>query len=311
MTPSRLVLTLSVAATTTALAPWPSASPVSSIGICRSPSLWSSSSPLLRNVAVCSTSDPYAELYAELDTDLDAELDAELAASWSHTAPCYRNGTTEYCMFSSTSFADGRGISILTTPWRAHHFTQQPAFAQPEVLRGINRDFGDAADDADSYRHPYEVVEIPGKGMGVVAARPLAAGDLIIANTASVLVDYGAFESVPPADMQMLQGAAVDHLPAFHRTRLLNLSTHSHIDGYLARVEKLLATNAFDIDVDDDEDSSFYVVFPESKSPPTPSFHAFSLPPPCPVLTGVRNQQSRGLTTTAAPTPTTTSTRAC
>jgi hypothetical protein len=215
-------------------------------GICRSPA--HTSYPLFPDLAVCSR-DGIVSAY-----------DGVKPSEWTHSSPCWRNGTTEFCIFSSSSFAENRGVSILTTPKRASNMARQPAFTNPEAIKGMNQDI------VHDRPHVYKVVPMEGKGMGVVATRPLALGDHIMSNTASVMVDYGAFEQVPEREIQKLQASGIDYLPRAHRTRLMNLSTHSKIEGHHKLVEKILATNAFDIDNEDGEDYSFYVVFPESKS---------------------------------------------
>ncbi len=249
MRPSQL-LTLSLASTATALE---SAANLVNIGMCRSPV--HASTPLFRDVGACSQGQD--GLVSQFD-------DEPSSLGWTHSSPCFRdtNGTSEYCAFSSATFAENRGITILTSSERARYFRQRLAFTKPEVIKGVNQDF------VQDRTPVYKVVPIPGKDLGVVATKPLHRGDLIISNTASIMIDYGALEAVPPSDMLELQAAGLGHLPNEHLARILNLSTHGHIDDYLKRVEKLLATNAFDIEVGDDEEDSFYVVFPESQFVP-------------------------------------------
>ena len=217
------------------------------MGICRSPSL--SSFPLFPDLAVCS------------HDGLISRYDGVKPTEWTHSAPCFRNGTaSEFCIYTSQTFADSRGMSLLTSPRRAANIRKARAFTNPEEIRGVNQDI--VRDRIASYT----VVAMPGKGMGVVAAKPLNRGDLIMSNTVSIMIDYAAFETVPEDEMRRLQVAGVEYLPMSHRSRLMNLSSHSEVEGYYKRVEKILSTNAFDIDIGDDDEYSFYVVFPESES---------------------------------------------
>ncbi|SPQ22831.1 7e59549a-6beb-4047-8fcb-2e89e6e6e9e0 [Thermothielavioides terrestris] len=114
----------------------------------------------------------------------------------------------------------------------------------------------------------YEMREIPGKGMGLVATEHIRRGDLILANTASLMIDYRAFNELTEAQYTELQAQAVSSLPSAHRAALLNLSTHSSRDGLADAelVNKIAATNSFDIDPwpdDTDQHHSFFVLFPE------------------------------------------------
>lgn len=179
---------------------------------------------------------------------------------WTHASPCFRNGTAEYCIYSSATFAENRGISLLTTPKRAAQISQSLAFTSPEVHQGVNQDI------VQTRRHRYKSIPIPGKDLGLVATEPLKVGDHIISNTVSLMIDYAAFENIPQSEMLKMQGRGVDYLPEHHRSRFLQLSTHSGAEDYLQKVEKILQTNAFDVEVEAEAETeiNFYVVFNES-----------------------------------------------
>jgi hypothetical protein len=189
--------------------------------------------------------------------------DASRQHRWTHTDPCVKSSKTgeEHCVFGDANFADGRGIAFVTTAERAAYMAAHPAFTTPDVTKGINQDL------IRTTPAKYEVREVPGKGMGVIAKDYIRRGELIMANTASLMMDYRMFEEVSNADYQMLQAYAVDSLPAAHREAILGLSTQNAVNlTYRARVEQLASTNAFDIEsstTDDEQESGFYVVFPE------------------------------------------------
>ncbi|KAJ9155130.1 SET domain protein [Pleurostoma richardsiae] len=77
------------------------------------------------------------------------------------------------------------------------------------------------------------------------------------------MIDYGVFDSLPQKELMWIQAEGVDNLPHAHRSRMMNLSTHSGASGHYQRIEKILATNSFDIDLPDEKAESLYVVFPE------------------------------------------------
>jgi len=220
-------------------------------GICSSPS-WRSNS-LFVDLGVCARDGLVTQ-----DDGVDYETQRN-GSVWTFASPCYGEGDDEYCTFSSPDFANGRGISIVTTRKRADYLANLPAFTDPDRIRELNQDLVET-----TYKN-YKVVPIPGKGMGIVATRALNRGDLIMSNTFSMAVDYGAFEKLPREEILRLQTAATDYLPSQHRSHFLNLSTHDDIDGYDLRIEKVLATNAFDIVVEDEHDFDLYMVFAESK----------------------------------------------
>ncbi|KAL2133583.1 hypothetical protein VTI74DRAFT_2147 [Chaetomium olivicolor] len=138
-----------------------------------------------------------------------------------------------------------------------------PAFIEPDLVKGINQGINRTT------LPKYEMKEIPGKGMGLIAKDFIRRGDLLMANTASLMIDYRAFSELTKEQYTTLQLHAVENLPLPHRTAVLNLSPHDNDVSGLTRqelVDKIAATNGFDIDPDgDDEDQhhSFFVLFPE------------------------------------------------
>ncbi|KAL2016729.1 hypothetical protein VTK56DRAFT_3118 [Thermocarpiscus australiensis] len=183
--------------------------------------------------------------------------------AWTHSSPCFHSAESgqQICVFTDTNFAEGRGISLVTTPRRAAYLATSPAFVEPEVVKGINQDL------VRTTPAKYDVREIPGKGMGLVAKERIRRGDPIMANTASLLVDYRAFNELSRDEYISLQAHAVDNLPLAHRAAILNLSTH-HGTGltHAEHVDKIARINAFDIHPDDgdaDQEHSFSAVFPD------------------------------------------------
>lgn len=175
---------------------------------------------------------------------------------WTHVGPCARNGTEEFCVFSNANFADGRGVSFITRRKTAAHIARSAAFRVEGTVKYSNQE-----------NNPnFEVVPVPGKDMGAVATRFFNRGDFIMSNTVSAMVDYDAFEALDIDAIKELQGKGIDYLPIKHRTQFLNLSTHTVTKTYLDKVERIFATNAFDIDLDDADTSNFYAMFPDSES---------------------------------------------
>jgi hypothetical protein len=163
----------------------------------------------------------------------------------------------------------------VTVPERAAYVATTPAFASPDTVKHINQDL-DLDLGPDRTTPPkFEMRAIPGKGMGLIATVPIHRGDLIMANTASLMIDYRAFHELTKEQYTTLQAAAVSHLPPAHQTLLLNLSTDATAPSQEEEegkktvpslVDTILNTNSFDIDplTDDDPDqhNSFFVLFP-------------------------------------------------
>lgn len=181
-------------------------------------------------------------------------------SAWTRATSCSTNtnGTDEYCVFISSTFGNGRGISVVMSPERADYIANLPAFANKYVLKHENV-------EPDPELAPFKFVHVPGKDMGVVATRPIYRGDHLMSFTPAVLIDYAAFEDLPVAEIQRLQTEAIDHLPINLKGKFMDLSTHDGASDHVDRIEKILKTNAFDVDISDKREHGLYVVFPESK----------------------------------------------
>ncbi|KAK3374908.1 hypothetical protein B0H63DRAFT_260256 [Podospora didyma] len=180
---------------------------------------------------------------------------------WTHSSPCFKSTESDdkFCVFTDTNFANGRGASFVMSGRRAAYLATNPGFVEPDLTKDTNQDIETSA--------LYRMKEFPGKGMGLEAKKHIRRGDLIMANTVSLMIDYRVFDEITKEDYMQLQVAAVDNLPAPHRAAVLELSTHHATNlSHIEKIDKLTATNAFDIapDADDeDQDHSFFVVFPE------------------------------------------------
>lgn len=183
--------------------------------------------------------------------------------SWTRSSPCFRSkeDDQEYCVFADSTFAENRGTTIVTTAERAAYLERQPAFTDPSLTKGVNQDI------IRTKPAKYKVEKIEGKGLGVVATGFIDRGELIMANTVSLLFDYAAYENLERDDYLEIQAKAVDSLPETHRQRILDMSTHDEGNfSYLDLVEKITSTNAFDIEPEEDDvdqENNFYVLFPE------------------------------------------------
>lgn len=176
--------------------------------------------------------------------------------TWTKTTSCSKNGTSalQFCIYHSADYA-GKGISIITDKERADHISRSWGFTKPESLEGVNQPLP-----------KFRVAEVPGKGYGLVATHRIARGEVIIKETASLLIDYGAFLMIPPDQMKKMQAEAIDYLPFSHRSQWMNMSSHGYRGDHLSMVDKILVTNSFDVEMDDAKrDDDFYAVFVNSK----------------------------------------------
>lgn len=97
---------------------------------------------------------------------------------------------------------------------------------------------------------------IPGKDVGLVAARPIRRGERIMARTPAVMIDGAAVDALPVAAFAGLLHDAAASLPGPHRAQFFNLSTNYGSDGADANENEayqIFATNAFRTGIADGE----------------------------------------------------------
>ncbi|KAK3361787.1 hypothetical protein B0T24DRAFT_95968 [Lasiosphaeria ovina] len=169
------------------------------------------------------------------------------SSPWSRSPICRRVGRDEFCAFTHRGFAAGEGIALITTPARILVLGSQPPLDIPASQSDSSPSSNTDTDGVD-----YTDALITGKGVGLVAVRPIRAGRRLAMRTAStpaVMVDDRAFTGLRRDDLAALLAQAIVALPEPHQARFLNLSATASDgdkdDSGLARVFRIFATNAF------------------------------------------------------------------
>ncbi|PVH95646.1 SET domain-containing protein [Periconia macrospinosa] len=167
---------------------------------------------------------------------------------WTFWPECYSSATTPepVCVFTDQSFADGRGIFIVTTSKLAHQMLKKPAFADPKnALNRINK----------HSNPPFIQYEFPGKGRGLVANKTLNRGDQIFASTPLLITNPVSYEILETERLRLAH-RGVDTLPPSSKASFWALLDHFKGDP----VDDRINTNAFEIEIDG---VSQYGVLPE------------------------------------------------
>lgn len=164
--------------------------------------------------------------------------------SWTFSLPCIKSilSAEEICVFTDCNFAQGKGISLVTTAARAKFIASQPAFTNLDIIETL----------AQTIPPSYKMKEIPGKGIGLEAIRDIKQGQLIMADTPSLMVDSRSFKWLLAKERRLLQTAAVGHLPEAHQAAIMQLSAHVDITGMPKDeiIGKITLVNSFDITSD-------------------------------------------------------------
>ncbi len=193
---------------------------------------------LAADSSVCLASQP-----AEANQTIQGKDAPSILAPWVKGTGCRRTTAgAEYCAYTLPSFNGGEGLSMITSPEKMAELAALAAlkeYAQSPVQ-------GSAASTL------YAAVDVPGKGMGLAATKPIRRGTRIMARTPALMVDGRALDNLSKGQVAELLGQAVEALPSAHSDALLNLSTHTGSDDHLEKVYKIFAINAFRTGVGED-----------------------------------------------------------
>ncbi|KAK7924446.1 hypothetical protein PG985_006500 [Apiospora marii] len=171
--------------------------------------------------------------------------------SWVRSKPCTKSGKTEYCAFTKRSFSGSEGVSVVTTPERI-----------ARLAKGIFSDKGSQIRLPHSSASSYEDAEIPGKGIGLIATKPIRAGQSIMTRTPAVMIDRSCLDALTNDASVALLIQGVEALPTVHRDRYLNLTTHMDVASRQMRISQIFAVNSFRTGVGD-QGADFHSVFTE------------------------------------------------
>ncbi|KAF1347339.1 hypothetical protein EJ07DRAFT_185279 [Lizonia empirigonia] len=179
----------------------------------------------------------------------EARLTAAKQANfpWTFWPECFSNENTTdaYCLFSDQTFANGRGIFIITTEPLAYDMLQKQAFRNPKSLSRSNQ----------HANPPFEQHEFPIKGRGLIANKTLFRGDQIFASTPLLITDPDAYKLAEPERLDLLY-RGVETLPEASRKLFWELLDHFKGDP----VDDRINTNNFEVVVDDISQAA---LFPE------------------------------------------------
>jgi len=159
-------------------------------------------------------------------------------------APCSYSNKSEFelCVFADSEFVSNRGISIVTTARRAEFLLNVTSMKSSEDAHDA---IIDGVEDTRLSLAKYRMAPIPGKGIGVLSKQKFSPGDLIMAQTPSLLID-ARIDLLPDDQRLFLLSQSIGLLPPAHRARVLDLSTHEpNITDHAHRVSKIIKTNTF------------------------------------------------------------------
>jgi len=154
---------------------------------------------------------------------------------WSYKPRCIQQKVSgqDFCAYTSNGFARGRGISIFTTPEEIEKLLELPAFTDNSLYKDIG----------EQSNPPYVAMELPGRGIGLVANRTLNRGDHVFSEPPVYLLNEDVFRTFSVEERVRVQRTAIKRLPP--KTKSDYMALHGHFGG--DHVEDVINTNAFTI----------------------------------------------------------------
>jgi SET domain len=154
-------------------------------------------------------------------------------------------------VFTDTQFANGRGVSIITTLEQADLFSQSPAFTNIVT-----------ASQQTTPSRAFEVKEIPSHGMGAIANQTIFRGDRLMDYGPVLFIHDAVWEHFVEEDYLPLLHTAIERLPLETRDVFLNLAGQGKGD----QIDDILDTNSFNVNLFGDNGfgpTSYSILIPE------------------------------------------------
>ncbi|KAK4445458.1 hypothetical protein QBC34DRAFT_472363 [Podospora aff. communis PSN243] len=126
---------------------------------------------------------------------------------WSHAPKCTTatNTTRLDCLFSSSTFRNGHGISIITSTTTMSNLVSVSAFDdRPAPLAAAKR---------EALGPTYKITPVEGKGLGLIATRKIKRGEIIMVDYPAVLMSMEYLASSKAHHRRRLMRKAMEQLP--------------------------------------------------------------------------------------------------
>lgn len=160
----------------------------------------------------------------------------------------------QYCLYAHRGFGQGRGIVVITDP------------ASLEIIKRREADFDALYANEEARTSSYDVQEVQGKGLGVIAKKSLVRGDVLMTHAPVLLAHRGFVERTPKPEKDALFDFVPTLLPAATRRLFMRQVGKAGAKAGSAsnthEISDILTTNSFQMDIGG-ADGHHYGNFPE------------------------------------------------
>ncbi|OTA98384.1 hypothetical protein M426DRAFT_34383, partial [Hypoxylon sp. CI-4A] len=149
----------------------------------------------------------------------------------------------EFCVYTFEPFRGDQGISIITTPALAATAVEalDDAVVPPKL-----RDHPSSSLVAEGRDSPaYAIEDIPGRGKGLVAQRPIKKWEVVLVDYPVMLAHIGMFDMVGPETRQDILELALQQLPEKQQDEIMSLARSHGVEP----IEDILRTNIFGVEL--------------------------------------------------------------
>ena len=175
---------------------------------------------------------------------LSSSNDGEPPAPWAYPPFCIRDseGAEKYCVYTSTSFNNEAGVSFIIRPSTLPSIV---SFVEDANLTSRGVPFLSRGGKGPASDVAYEVRELEGKGLGVLARRPISRGETFIIGFPAIIIDaeleIGPDPTISEENRLRIHKVAFERLA--DRDRALSLAASTGGDIH----EDIMKTNGFTI----------------------------------------------------------------
>ncbi|CAK7216621.1 hypothetical protein SEUCBS140593_002933 [Sporothrix eucalyptigena] len=168
---------------------------------------------------------------------------------WTHPVRCLKAAGSEdtprkgydirYCLYSESNTGGLHGLSLITAPEIAADVVSADALEDRPYYGGSRQ----RAFTPGPVNNAYTVKPTPGKGLGVVASRKIAQGEIAMLDLPALLLSKAFLEDAAPLPRRRLIRRGLSQLPAETQERVYALSTSTGGDV----VDAILGTNTISL----------------------------------------------------------------
>ncbi|KAI1759589.1 SET domain-containing protein [Hypoxylon sp. FL1150] len=187
-------------------------------------------------------------LTCPLPMDEDSAFDTGSFSPWKRRPYCVEPAQDDtpgpqFCLYTFEPFRGDQGLSVITTPALAASMIDA---LDDSVVPPKYRDHPSSFSTADGQGGPaYVVKDVPKRGKGLVAQRPIRKWDVVLVDYPALLTHMDVFAAVDDESRADLLDQALQQLPKAQQNKIFSLARSTGGEP----IEDVLRTNIFGVEL--------------------------------------------------------------